>query len=135
MTGLGRRSVLSVLVVDDDDAWRLTLKDWFDREKIHVVGCSHGDWAMTAIQTHHPDIVVLDVQLPGRSGLEVLRSVRHRWPGLPVIVTTAFGGSDVEESAMRMGASAYMAKPFRMEQLLGLVRRIVRMPEGAAEAP
>lgn len=122
--------MLNVLVVDDDDAWRLTLKDWLERKGVHVVGCSHGDWAISAIQTHHPDVVVLDVQLPGRSGFEVLRSVRHRWPTLPVILTTAFGGTEAEESAARHGASAYLGKPFRLERLLGLVRRLVAAPEG-----
>jgi DNA-binding NtrC family response regulator len=129
--------MLSVLVVDDDDAWRLTLKDWLERRDVHVVGCSHGDWAVTAIQTHHPDLVILDVHLPGRSGLDVLRSIRHRWPGLPVIVTTAFGGNDAEESAMRLGANAYLGKPFRMDRLLGLVRRLAGTRDGrrAAETP
>ena len=127
----------SVLVVDDDDAWRLILKDSLERDGIHVIGCAHGDWAMTAVQTHNPDVVVLDVQLPGRSGLDVLRSVRHRWPKLPVIVTTAFGGDDMEETALRAGADAYIAKPFRMDRLLDLLRRIVGMRENRAstEAP
>jgi DNA-binding response OmpR family regulator len=122
--------MLSVLVVDDDDAWRLTLKDSLERDGVHVVGCSRGDRAMTAVQTHNPDVVLLDVQLPGRSGLEVLRSVRHRWPKLPVIVTTAFGGSDVEQVATREGASAYIDKPFRIERLLAVVRGLTGTGDG-----
>lgn len=125
--------MLSVLLVDDDDAWRLTVKDCLERDGVRVVGCSRGDWAMTAVQTHNPDVVVLDVQLPGRSGLEVLRSVRHRWPGLPVIVTTAFGGSDVERAAEREGANAYIGKPFRMERLVAVVRRITGMHDTGTE--
>jgi DNA-binding response OmpR family regulator len=130
-------SVLSVLVVDDDDAWVLTLKAWLERDGAHVYGCSHGDWALSAVQTHNPDVVLLDVQLPGRNGLEVLQSVRLRWPELPVIVTTAFGGSDVEDAAVRAGADAYIGKPFRMERLLAVIRRITGMPrrDTATEAP
>jgi DNA-binding response OmpR family regulator len=126
--------MVNVLVVDDDDAWRLTLKDWLERKDVHVIGCSHGDWAVTAINTHRPDLVLLDVNLPGRNGLEVLQSVRHRWPALPVIVTTAFGGADVEESALRHGANAYIGKPFRMDRLLALVRRLAATPDGHERA-
>lgn len=126
--------MLNLLVVDDDEAWRLTLKDWLARKNVQVVGCSHGDWAITAIQTHRPDVVMLDVHLPGRSGLDVLRSVRHRWPALPVIVTTAFGGAESEEAATSLGASAYLAKPFRMERLFTVLRRLLGAPDGQRTA-
>lgn len=127
----------TVLVVDDDDAWRLTLKQSLERGEVQIIGCSRGDWAMTAVQTHNPDVVLLDVQLPGRNGLDVLRSIRRRSPALPVIVTTAFGGDDMEQAALHAGASVYLRKPFRMERLLGVLQRIVGIREErkATEAP
>jgi DNA-binding response OmpR family regulator len=118
--------VPNVLVVDDDDAWRLTLAQVLGDEGIGVTGCAQGEAAVTAVQTHHPDVVVLDVQLPGQSGLDVLRSLRREWPALPVIITTAFGGEEIERAARRAGADAYIGKPFRLERLLAVLRRTFR---------
>jgi DNA-binding response OmpR family regulator len=126
---------LTVLVVDDDEVWRRGVSDWLGRDGFHVVGCSRGDWVTTAVKTHSADIVVLDVHLPGQSGLEVLRSLRDRWPSLPVIVTTAFGGSDVEATALRQGASAYIEKPFRLERLVAAVRQMIAAGDEAGGSP
>ena len=118
-------SPMTVMVVDDDAEWRQTLKSWLDREGFRTVALARADWIIPAIELHHPDVVVLDVQLPGPlSGLDLLDTLGRRWPGLSTIVTTAFGGTPVADTARRLGASAYIDKPFRIGALVDVIRRI-----------
>jgi DNA-binding NtrC family response regulator len=116
---------LTVMIVDDDAEWRQTLKTWLDREGFRTVALARADWIMPAIELHQPDVVVLDVQLPGPlSGLDLLDTLGRRWPGLSTIVTTAFGGAPVADTARRLGASAYIDKPFRISALVDVIRRV-----------
>jgi DNA-binding NtrC family response regulator len=114
---------LTLLVVDDDPAWRDLLKVWLERERFRAVMLARGDWIVQAIELHRPDVVVLDVNLPGASGLDVLGTVERRWPALPVVVMTAFGGPTLGAEARRLGAAAYLEKPFRMATLVEAIRR------------
>ncbi len=118
---------LTVLVVDDDPEWRQTLKSWLDREGFRTVALARADWLVSAIELHQPDVVVLDVQLPGPlSGLDLVGTLGRRWPGLSIVVTTAFGGSRIADTARRLGASAYLDKPFRVSALVDEIRRLRR---------
>jgi DNA-binding NtrC family response regulator len=120
-----------VLVVDDDDEWRQTLKSWLEREGFRTVALARADWIVQAIELHHPDVVVLDVQLPGPlTGLDLIEILGRRWPGLFIVVTTAFGGSPVADTARRLGASAYLDKPFRISSLVDVIRRAPRQAHG-----
>ncbi len=116
---------ITVLLVDDDGAWRAALASWLEHEGYRVFGLPRGDHVAGAIEDRRIDVVVLDVHLPGLDGLDVLADVRRRWPGLPVIVTTAFGGSQTGDVARRRGATSYLEKPFRLEELMTQLRRVV----------
>jgi len=117
---------VSILVVDYDTAWLADLETWLAHEGFHVVGISRGEWVLEAVDFHEPDVVVVDLQLPGIDGLEILRQLRRRWPSLPVIVMTAFGGAEVEERVRRLGAAGYFDKPFRLDNLVAALRLIDR---------
>jgi DNA-binding NtrC family response regulator len=122
---------LTVLVVDDDAEWRQTLKSWLEREGFRTVVLARADWIVQAIELHQPDAVVLDVQLPGPfTGLDLVGSLGRRWPGLFIVVTTAFGGTPTADTARRLGASAYLDKPFRISALVDVIRR-ARSPADA----
>lgn len=110
-------------MADDDAAWRDALKEWLEREGFRAIMLARGDWVVHAVDLHHPDVVVLDVNLPGASGLDVLGAVERRWPALPVVVMTAFGGPTLGAEARRLGAAAYLEKPFRMATLVEAIRR------------
>jgi DNA-binding NtrC family response regulator len=118
--------LLTVLLVDDDPDWRHTLKTGLEREGLRVVAIGRAEWLRSAIDLHQPDVLILDVHLPGASGLDLLHTIGLRWPHLFTIVTTAFGGSSVEDVARRLGASAYLDKPFRVSALLEEIRRAPR---------
>jgi DNA-binding NtrC family response regulator len=117
---------LTLLVIDDDTAWRDALKGWLEREGFRAVMLARADWVVPAVELHHPDVIVLDVNLPGVSGLDVLDGLRRRWPELPVVIMTAFGGPGVGDTARRLGAAAYLEKPFRMAALVNEIRRVAR---------
>ncbi len=117
---------LTLLVVDDDPAWRDALKEWLEREGFRAIMLARADWIVPAIELHRPDVIVLDVNLPGVSGLEVLDSLGRRWPALPVVIMTAFGGPGVADTARRLGAAAYLEKPFRMAALVAEIWRVAR---------
>ncbi|HEX9818853.1 MAG TPA: response regulator [Methylomirabilota bacterium] len=121
MSSSGR---LTVVLVDDDGAWRASLGGWLEAEGMRVIRLARGEWIISALETHRPDLVLLDVHLPGLDGLEVLETVRRRWPTLPIIVMTAFGGPETAELAQRCGATAYLDKPFRLADLTVHIERI-----------
>ena len=104
------------------------LERWLDAEGMQARGVARGEWATHAIETHRPDVVLLDVDLPGIDGLRILDMVRRRWPMLPVIVMTAFGGADTRALAGRLGATAYLDKPFRMTDLVAELSRVTGVP-------
>jgi two-component system nitrogen regulation response regulator GlnG len=116
---------LTVLLVDDDDSWRASLERWLSALGMRSVGLAEATPVAEAIAAHHPDVVLLDVHLPHADGLRVLADVRARWPALPVVVMTAFGGRETEARARDAGATGYLDKPFRMEQLAAHVFRAI----------
>lgn len=118
----------TVLLVDDDGAWRVALERWLQGEGMRGIGLGRGEWITSAIETHHPDVVLLDIHLPGLDGLQALEVVRLRWPHLPVLIMTAFGGSETGELARRCGATGYLEKPFRMSDLMTELARATRQP-------
>jgi DNA-binding NtrC family response regulator len=121
----------TVLVVDDDADWRQTLKTWLEREGFRTVVLARADWIAQAIELHRPDVVVLDVQLPGPvTGLDLIDVLGRRWPALFIVVTTAFGGAPVADTARRLGAAAYLDKPFRISALVDVIRRAQRPAQG-----
>jgi DNA-binding NtrC family response regulator len=121
---VSQEPVTTVMVVDDDAAWRVALERWLHSEGMRGIGLGRAEWITSAIETHQPDAVLLDIHLPGSDGLQVLEVVRHRWPVLPVIVMTAFGGQETGDLARRCGATGYLDKPFRMADLMTELRRV-----------
>lgn len=102
-----------VLVADDDESIRSLLARYLANEGLTVETANSGREALARLREHPPDIVFLDVDMPGKTGLEVLAFIRDH--GLPtaVIITTAYGTEDVVAEALRRGADDYLRKPPR----------------------
>jgi DNA-binding NtrC family response regulator len=124
----------TVLVVDDDRAWRGVLEHWLKAEGIRAISVTSGEWVVHAIRTHEPDVVLLDLYLPGQDGLGVLDTIRRRWPALPVVIMTAFGGPETQARARGAGATGYLDKPFRMASLTTELARVAG-EQGVKERP
>jgi DNA-binding response OmpR family regulator len=114
-----------ILIVDDDDTFRVLLSETLRRVGYSTVECARGDEALEAALEDPPSIVLLDVNVPGLSGYEVCRELRDRYgQELPIIFVS---GSRVETldriGGLLLGGDDYVIKPFEMEELLARVRR------------
>lgn len=117
-----------ILVVEDDAGLREALVDTLMLGGYECVECESGEEALLTLKTTQVSMVVSDVQMGGMSGLSLLRSIKLKWPELPMLLMTAYATIDDAVSAMRDGASDYMAKPFAPEVLLNLVSRYLPVP-------
>lgn len=119
---MGRDSPPSVLVIDDDPDMRHVLSDFLQRSGYRVVEAANGQEAIFAAESEPIDAVILDKEMPGMNGLDVLSFFRHRCPRLPIIFITAFGGRDDEDESRRRGAWLYIEKPFRVATVVEAVQ-------------
>ena len=125
--------VRSLLVVDDDLAMREMLASLFQEQGFRVAQAASAGEALEALSEAEFDVVLSDIKMPGRSGIEMVADVRKLRPGTPVILMTAFGSIDSAVSAMRAGAFDYITKPFEPEVVEFTVDRAP--PRGGEPTP
>jgi DNA-binding NtrC family response regulator len=113
-----------VLVVDDEEKIIKLLSDRISREGHEVETSSNGKEALEIIKKSHPDIVLCDLRLGEMDGLELLRTVKKGYPQTDFIIMTAYASAKTAVTAMREGAYEYIIKPFQMEEVLLLLKRI-----------
>lgn len=123
-----------VLVVDDDPTVAEVVSGYLDRAGYLVDRAADGPAALARAAEHRPDLVVLDLMLPGMDGLEVCRRLRARGP-VPVIMLTARGDEDDRILGLEVGADDYVTKPFSPRELVLRVESVLRRARPAATAP
>lgn len=108
-----------ILVVDDDDDTRSLLKELCESTGFRVTTAVDGTVALECMQNERPDIVLLDLMMPGRDGFSVLKTVREtpEWVDVPVILLTAMGDMAGKIRGMELGADDYITKPFKLIEL------------------
>jgi len=121
-----------ILVIEDDPSIRQGILDALAFEGYDTHSAADGNAGLDMAITVDCDLVLLDLVLPGRDGLEILEEVRHARPGLPVIVLTARGDEADRVAGLRLGADDYVVKPFSVKELLA---RIVAVLRRSAERP
>lgn len=121
----------SILLVDDERALLRTLSMNLRARGYEVRTAEDGETALKAVHDAMPDVVILDLGLPGIAGVEVLRELRV-WSPVPVIVLSARHGSEDKVEALDQGADDYVTKPFGVDELLARLRAAVRR-SGSAE--
>jgi two-component system, NtrC family, nitrogen regulation response regulator GlnG len=112
-----------VWIVDDDRSIRWVIEKALSREGIAFNSFSSAQDALDALGASAPEVLVSDIRMPGRSGLELLQAVKQRHPAVPVIVMTAYSDLDSAVAAFQGGAYEYLPKPFDIDQAVGLIRR------------
>lgn len=112
-----------ILVIDDDLAILNLLENLLAGEGYEAVMAACGREGLVALQKDKPDLILLDVQMPGMSGFEVLTKIRELHSDVPVIMVTAYGSEDVAAEALRLGADDYIAKPLRVKNLCFRIQR------------
>jgi DNA-binding NtrC family response regulator len=113
----GPRPAARVLVVDDDDEMRALLRRTLEFDGYEVIDKDRGTHAMEALRGAPFDLIILDKEMPGLTGFDLLPILGREFPDVPVVLVTAFGGPHVAASAVRLGAASYLEKPFRLGQL------------------
>ena len=121
-----------VMVVEDDDAIRAGLCDVLRFGGYIPLPCARGDVAVKEILAASPDLVLLDVMLPGRDGFEILREVRAVRATLPIVMVTARGDERDRVDGLERGADDYVVKPFSAREVLARVGAVLRR---SAERP
>ena len=122
-----------VLVVDDEPQIRRALRTALGGHGYAVEVAEDGEGALAALAARVPDVVVLDLMMPGIDGLEVVRQTRA-WSKVPIVVLSARGEERVKVEALDLGADDYLTKPFGLDELLARVRAVLRRA-GAPQNP
>ncbi|MDE2400808.1 MAG: nitrogen regulation protein NR(I) [Burkholderiales bacterium] len=138
-----------IWIVDDDQSIRFVLEKALAREDLPVRSFTNSRDVLAALEDDEPQVLVSDIRMPGGSGIELLSKVKTRFPGLPVIIMTAYSDLDSAVSAFQGGAFEYLPKPFDLPKAVELIRRAVdesvredvsderlqQMPEMLGQAP
>lgn len=119
----------SILVVDDDQNIRRVLKDLLGKEGFNVLTASDVDKALPLIDQQDLDLIVTDLKMPGKSGMDLLTLCHEKRPAVPVIMITAFGNVEAAVAAMKKGAYDFITKPFDENELLNVIEKAISESE------
>ncbi|MDQ0363793.1 response regulator transcription factor [Catenuloplanes indicus] len=125
----------SVLVVDDDPIVSDVVRRYLEQDGCEVRLAADGAAGLAAIAAARPDLVVLDLMMPGVDGLEVCRRLRREQPDLPVVMLTALGEEADRVLGLEVGADDYVTKPFSPRELVLRIRSVLRRTTGAPAGP
>ncbi|MFP4668492.1 MAG: response regulator [Desulfobacterales bacterium] len=117
---------ITALLVDDEEEFVSTLAERMEMRGLEVRVALDGSQAIEAIAAKTPEVMVLDLRMPGMDGMEVLEYVKKHKPGIEVIVLTGHGSEKDREQAMRLGAFDYLQKPVGLDPLVNRIRKAYR---------
>lgn len=124
-----------VLIVDDDAKLRKLLREYLEGYGFRVLTLEDGSFVLETLKNESPDIIILDIMLPGKDGLEVLKEIRTEFD-VPVIMLTAKGEDTDRIVGLELGADDYLPKPFNPRELLARIKAVLRrlLPHDKGEA-
>ena len=114
-----------VVLADDNEAFREVTAQLLERLGYSVVTARDGRQALQAVRQHSPDLLVLDIMMPGMSGIDVVKQVRDQDPLMGIVMVTAFGSEEVAVKALTAGADDYLIKPLDYQEAFIRVERVV----------
>ena len=112
-----------ILIADDDEVSCQLFAEALDAEGFHVDQVTSGEEAIRHVNDAFCDLLIIDVRMPGLSGLDVTRLVHEKYPALPIIVMTAFGSIETAVEAIHEGAFDFISKPMNLAELKRIVAR------------
>jgi DNA-binding response OmpR family regulator len=113
---------MKVLLVDDEEEFVRTLAERMEMRDVGPDVALNGEEALERVEEDTPDVMVLDLRMPGLDGLEVLEKVKKAYPKIQVIILTGHGSDQDEETALRLGAYDYLRKPADLDHLLKTIK-------------
>jgi len=117
---------LKILVVEDEPSLIFTLRDTLESEGYDVIVSEDGEQAVELVQEHSPDLMILDIMLPGKSGYDICKEVRELKYTFPIIMLTAKDQEIDKVKGLNLGADDYLTKPFGVKELLARIQARLR---------
>src|SRR6476620_221586 len=112
-----------ILIVDDQFGIRILLNEVFQKEGYQTFQAANGIQALEIVTKHDPDLVLLEMKIPGMDGIEILKRMKVLDPDIKVIIMTAYGELDMIQEAMNLGAITHFAKPFDIDDIRKAVEK------------
>lgn len=125
-----------ILVIEDDEAMRRVILRTLGAKKHRMIEAPNGVDAMKLVEEHKPDAVITDILMPRKEGIETIREIRERAPGVKIIAISGGGMSHnlmFLDVARAFGADAALAKPFRPAELIAVVERVLKQEPGGRD--
>jgi CheY-like chemotaxis protein len=118
----------TILIVDDFDDTRLLLRTWLQKKGFRVVEAENGNYAVAAAQSDHPDLIIMDVEMPELDGLSATRKIRQLtdFGAVPIVAVSAYGADQYRAHALAAGCDEYVSTPFEPEELERLIRALIK---------
>lgn len=124
-----------ILIVDDEPIVRESLRDWLVDAGYEVQTAKTGEEGLEILENQEIGLVILDVRLPGKTGIRVLEEMKQMKPDVKAIVITAYASPQMQDEAMKLGALQYMTKPIAPDKLEKLVKKALsQASSGSKEA-
>lgn len=117
---------LKILVVEDEPSLIFTLQDTLESEGYAVIVSKDGNLAIDMVNEHHPDLMILDIMLPGKSGFDICKEVRAQNHTFPILMLTAKDQEIDKVKGLTLGADDYVTKPFGVKELLARIQACLR---------
>ncbi len=114
-----------LLIVDDQFGIRILLNEIFQKEGYKTFQAANGQQALEIVRKHYPELVLLDMKIPGMDGIEILKRMKEIEPEIRVIIMTAYGELDMIQEAKDLGALTHFAKPFDIDDIREAVRKYI----------
>ena len=118
-----------ILVVDDEPIVRESIRDWLKDAGYRVATAESGEEALELIEKQDFSVIIMDIRLPGKTGITVLKEVRALKPCIKSIIITAYPSAEIAAEARKLGVVDYLIKPIAPDSLEGLVRETIAMLE------
>lgn len=119
-----------ILIVDDEKSVRYSFKKLFNSSSYRLLEAGNAAEGIQLFQREKPSLAIIDIEMPGKSGLELLKDIKGISPATPVIIITAYGSGDRVINAMKFGAYEYVEKPFDIPKLISLIEEAVKFSSG-----
>lgn len=117
----------TILLVEDFDDTRLMMKMWLQRNGYQVIEAETGEEAISMAQSARPDLIIMDIMMPGMNGLDATQQIRqyHSLNQTPIVAVSAYGADEYREIALEAGCDEYVSTPFNPPELAALIGRLL----------
>jgi DNA-binding NtrC family response regulator len=120
---------MKILVVDDEDIVLESCQAVFELEGFEAILVPSADKALEAVKNDDFDILLIDVKMPKKDGMYLMRKIKEKCPNIPIIIMSGYYTTETIEEAFKMGAATFITKPFEPDELVKIVRQVIKKEE------